>query len=720
MRIVKIEIECFGRLRHFSIEPAEGLTVIEGENESGKSTLLAFLRFALYGFPRRGGADGEERDKRLTRDGRMAAGALTVSLDEGTYRIVRRAYLRGSGVRESLVEELAVLRLPEGEPVALEGKSPGEYFLGLPAELFESSICSVQSGADRVCASGVGAAMSELLFAGEHSFSAREATARLAQAQRELLHLKGRGGRIAELEDRLCELEGVIGHAREERFRLAALRAQLEEGERALAQERERLGEVTAALEGAEIDRTLALFDERAAASENERRCAQALERAQSESGGLPMDPTFTQRVGGLLRGLLDRRAELARIAGEREAQASIAPVVTKKGGRGGVFLAVCLWVLALAAGAAGLWLTAFLLPCMVGAGLLAAGALVATVVTWRSGAKQKAVQAQRDAWREAERLRLCELERRWSEAQGAANDLAARLYAELEPLGQGALSLDPDGLTAYLGRVSAYQAEHSTAHAAAVGERERARGVVQMLTRRLEGVDEAALRAKRRTLPATAETQETLRAQQSDLRAEITEMERELVHSRREEAALAATLGDPVQVEQALEQTRAELATARRRLSAVRLAREAMESAEQELRRTVTPRLAQEAGALFAELTEGAHGPLHLSPYFGMTIEEEGIPRPLSHFSEGCRDLAYLCLRLALLHMLSAEPLPLLLDEALTGLDDRRAAALLFALLRHCRTGGQCLLFTCHSREASMLEGTPGVKRCILQGGTL
>ena len=66
MRILKIEIEEFGKLRDLVLEPCEGLTLIEGENESGKSTLLAFLRFALYGFPRRGGADGDERDKRLS------------------------------------------------------------------------------------------------------------------------------------------------------------------------------------------------------------------------------------------------------------------------------------------------------------------------------------------------------------------------------------------------------------------------------------------------------------------------------------------------------------------------------------------------------------------------------------------------------------------------------------------------------------------------------
>lgn len=50
MKLKEIYAEEFGCLsdRHFT--PGEGLTLIEGENESGKSTLLALIRFLFYGF----------------------------------------------------------------------------------------------------------------------------------------------------------------------------------------------------------------------------------------------------------------------------------------------------------------------------------------------------------------------------------------------------------------------------------------------------------------------------------------------------------------------------------------------------------------------------------------------------------------------------------------------------------------------------------------------
>ncbi len=54
MRIDEIKVDGFGLLRDLRIEPAQGLTLIRGANEAGKSTLLAFIRAVLFGFETRG------------------------------------------------------------------------------------------------------------------------------------------------------------------------------------------------------------------------------------------------------------------------------------------------------------------------------------------------------------------------------------------------------------------------------------------------------------------------------------------------------------------------------------------------------------------------------------------------------------------------------------------------------------------------------------------
>lgn len=744
MRIVRIEIEEFGKLKGLCLEPAAGLTLIEGENESGKSTLLAFLRFAFYGFPRRGGADGEERDKRLSWSGKLAAGQLTLVTAEGTFRIARRAYLRGRTAREALTEDLTVLRLPEGDVISLEGKSPGEYFLGLPPELYEGSLCMTQSGADRVCAPGVGEAMGDLLFMDERALSAGNATARLAQAHRELRHLKGRGGRIPELEDRLSALEGDLGHSREQAARLSQLREELKLRREGAEHERDRLALVTAGMEGAELDRTLALFDDRAAALAEETRCRKLLE---AEGGSRLPDPAFVERTAELLRRYVDACAQVKRLedeialvssvkrddaligcAARAEAMGGAAAVVQqvdqkrrkqKKCAITGVVFAV----LAAACGLAAWLLPALMLYALIGAGVCAFGAVAFLCGAFGAAAGRHHILRElgapqngmlrtylEQARGEAELART--QENRLSAAtlsltaarQGEATHGTA-LRAALQKVGRDDLGLDADAIAVYLRGLADRRDRHGAAYSEALAALERAKGVTAILNRRLEGVDEAALRARRAALPAVTEDVEALRAQQSEMRRAVQEAEQQCAELERNEAALAATLGDPAAMERERAQLAEDLAAARRRLAAVQMAQEAMETACDELRRNVTPRLAEQTSRIFAELTGGAHGTLRLSSDFAVTLEEGGVPRPLSHFSAGCLDAAHLSLRLALLEVLSGEPLPLLFDEALARLDDRRAAAMLAAMVRYCRGGGQCLLFTCHTRERALLK---------------
>lgn len=49
MQIKKLQINNFGKLNNKNIELNNGINVIFGENESGKSTLLKFITSMFYG-----------------------------------------------------------------------------------------------------------------------------------------------------------------------------------------------------------------------------------------------------------------------------------------------------------------------------------------------------------------------------------------------------------------------------------------------------------------------------------------------------------------------------------------------------------------------------------------------------------------------------------------------------------------------------------------------
>ncbi|MBO5009893.1 MAG: AAA family ATPase [Clostridia bacterium] len=60
MIIEKINIGSFGLITDMTLEFSDKLNVIEGQNESGKSTIAAFIKYMLYGF------DGSENEEALS------------------------------------------------------------------------------------------------------------------------------------------------------------------------------------------------------------------------------------------------------------------------------------------------------------------------------------------------------------------------------------------------------------------------------------------------------------------------------------------------------------------------------------------------------------------------------------------------------------------------------------------------------------------------------
>jgi uncharacterized protein YhaN len=88
MRIDRIHVEGFGRLAGFDTGPTllEGLVVVLGPNEAGKSTLFTFLTTALYGFL----PATRERNPHVPWGAEEAAGRVHIRLDTGGCADVER------------------------------------------------------------------------------------------------------------------------------------------------------------------------------------------------------------------------------------------------------------------------------------------------------------------------------------------------------------------------------------------------------------------------------------------------------------------------------------------------------------------------------------------------------------------------------------------------------------------------------------------------------
>ena len=91
MKINKIKINSYGKLKNKEINLENNLNIIYGENESGKSTLLKFILNILYGASRnKKGRDISDFEKYKPWDSEEYSGKLTYELDdESRYEIYR-------------------------------------------------------------------------------------------------------------------------------------------------------------------------------------------------------------------------------------------------------------------------------------------------------------------------------------------------------------------------------------------------------------------------------------------------------------------------------------------------------------------------------------------------------------------------------------------------------------------------------------------------------
>ena len=135
MRFCKLSAT-FGVLDRRTLTFAPGLNVIEAPNESGKSTLSAFLRVMLYGLSTRERGTLADKNRYLPWSGAPMQGTLELETENYGGITLRRDTARAN----SPMGHFAAAYTGTGDEVAaLTAADCGETLLGVPREVYERS-----------------------------------------------------------------------------------------------------------------------------------------------------------------------------------------------------------------------------------------------------------------------------------------------------------------------------------------------------------------------------------------------------------------------------------------------------------------------------------------------------------------------------------------------------------------------------------------------------
>lgn len=134
-------------------------------------------------------------------------------------------------------------------------------------------------------------------------------------------------------------------------------------------------------------------------------------------------------------------------------------------------------------------------------------------------------------------------------------------------------------------------------------------------------------------------------------------------------------------------------------------LAKEVLNSAYEKMKSSVTPKFTENLSYNISNITDGKYSKVMFNEEEGLIVElQNGDYIPVNRFSIGTIDQLYLSLRLSMINELSDENVPIFLDEAFAFYDDDRLKNILEYL--NTKFGDrQIIIFTCTNREKNILE---------------
>ncbi len=727
-------IKRFGGLTGQELRLGAGVNIIEGANETGKTTIAAFVRYMFYGFV-------NEKERAFYRSEGEVAGALEITDGTNRCRIERETSPDGDEVRFFDMADDSPLTSEDGSCV------PGEMLFGVPVTVYDRTAYVGQSmgtSADGV----IGTAIDNLLFSGDESADSRQALEKLRAGCAELRSDDGNGGRLRELcaeRDALKERLDAASRMHAEIFAdetaLASLAQKITENRNHMTElevRRRRVDDAVLARQYYELARL-------SKDAEDSKRAYEAAYADMTHNGFTP-DRAYLSELK-LVQAELDELNERLREALKQQMKEEIvsgeavrynfspSAILEERGGEeavtrelrgyhrrrtfasvfGGMLISLCMMllffgVLFLMMGRPSMWM-------LIGGGVLAAAGTAAVIYGFFQHRRESEILsllgvsnvneylAYLTVWREQHQNQSSDAQKRGIPAKvQRIREAVRQKQNELRILAARWGSFPPDeiieGVSASLDEVSGLYSAYQEAeeHYQTVQHTLDAYDREELLERVKNAPDEEELKTLnsdnlRREMEFVKNAEQSMRDRQDSIEKKLTE--------------LRASAEHPAKIAERIQELDDEIERLTLRADAMSLACGKLDAASQALRGNFSPELSNYAGEYLSCITDGKYGRMTVEPEMKLTYEDpDGATREKRHLSAGTSDAAYISLRLALIRVLYHNLRPtLIFDESFAHLDDDRLGRAYTILRSAGKDGTQSVVFTGQRRDAETMR---------------
>ena len=238
MYIKSMHISSFGGLRSRDIVFSDGVNVLGGANESGKTSAAMFIKFIFYGLSARNvkSAGASERVRYVNRDTMQASGYLNLLTHDGReYRIERTLSLSDSSPAR---ESVRITDLADGR--VIPSQEPGVYFFGVSEEIFTGTAFVSQSAEMKPSVTGLDHAANSadtrssaqssanIISSGSEDIDLAKSIKYLEGLRRGICHKNGGGGELNELKEKRAALAEELKESEKKAAEILSLSASLE------------------------------------------------------------------------------------------------------------------------------------------------------------------------------------------------------------------------------------------------------------------------------------------------------------------------------------------------------------------------------------------------------------------------------------------------------------------------------------------------------------
>lgn len=675
MVIEKLEIKGFGKINGLTLNLKEGLNILYGDNEAGKTTIQWFVRAMLYGLKGgRAARDGVPAPLKRFKPwkGSEYGGILEYRLDGGErIRIERDFNTQSVRVFDALYNDITNTFQISRE----KGIQPGEKHLGMSEDCFEKTAC-IRQMETRLDGDGNGELLNRLVNISQTGFedmSFKKAQKALKEA---LKNYVGTDKTSTRPKDRIIERQEELKNLRDallsKKTSFCTVENELKEAVNAKDALEKRL------LVMSKISELIKVKKEQV-------KCKKVLARLDEVSADIEMEEVKLAQV----------QKELDRLKSERDAAGKdkeFRGTGAEKPGIGLIAFAAILLVLA-----AGSVLIGFMAN-PAGFAAAAAAFFTAVLLLVRAKAVKRGQFSHRtDVMQEAHKFH--------DEYENMVNEII-NLHGEMKDM-YGVASLSYGEHLESRDQIS--KASEELAYKVAEMDK-RLKELIEWINLQEEYGNLAFFEIEKLEGELPESHMAEIEMLWDTCNKRVNEEFHQIGLKIKEAQTLLRGAGDDDDTLQRIDEEIEELCTRKRQLEetgfSLKTALEVLTEASAEIQKDFTPALNRKMSGMIEKLSGGRYYDVKAGDeLFLKTLSPEtGDIASILALSGGTVDQMYLALRLAAAELIAsdAERLPHVMDEVFAQYDDKRTYSG-FALLKELAFDRQVIFFTCKRREVDM-----------------